>query len=174
MFRHTVEEPNFILFRGFDDQFWVPHSRNTTVDRSDVEAVPALKILASSPEAGIYAIKTDKGRQIFIMGHSEYDRDTLKKEYLRDLDAGVDIPGSPKNYFPNDDPTQSSPCHLAILRQSALCQLAELFCLPDRPLRHPGDSSGPPHRRLNAKKTASLRVGVRRLSFFIPPGSTAP
>lgn len=106
VFRHTVEEPNFMLFRGFDDQFWVPHSRNTTVDRSDVEAVPALKILASSPEAGIYAIKTDKGRQIFIMGHSEYDRDTLKKEYLRDLDAGVDIQ-LPKNYFPNDDPTQS-------------------------------------------------------------------
>ena len=108
VFRHTVEEPNFMLFRGFDDQFWVPHSRNTTVDRSDVEAVPALKILASSPEAGIYAIKTDKGRQIFIMGHSEYDRDTLKKEYLRDLDAGVDIQ-LPQNYFPNDDPTQSPP-----------------------------------------------------------------
>ena len=106
VFRHTVEEPNFMFFRGFDDQFWVPHSRNTTVDRADVEAVPALKILASSPEAGIYAIKTDKGRQIFIMGHSEYDRDTLKKEYLRDLDAGVDIQ-LPKNYFPNDDPTQS-------------------------------------------------------------------
>ena len=108
VFRHTVEEPNFMLFRGFDDQFWVPHSRNTTVDRSDVEAVPALKILASSPEAGIYAIKTDKGRQIFIMGHSEYDRDTLKKEYLRDVEAGVDIQ-LPKNYFPNDDPTQSPP-----------------------------------------------------------------
>ena len=108
VFRHTVEEPNFMLFRGFDDQFWVPHSRNTTVDRADVEAVPALKILASSPEAGIYAIKTDKGRQIFIMGHSEYDRDTLKKEYLRDVDAGVDIQ-LPQNYFPNDDPTQSPP-----------------------------------------------------------------
>ena len=108
VFRHTVEEPNFMLFRGFDDQFWVPHSRNTTVDRSDVEAVPALKILASSPEAGIYAIKTDKGRQIFIMGHSEYDRDTLKKEYLRDVEAGVDIQ-LPKNYFPHDDPAQSPP-----------------------------------------------------------------
>ena len=108
VFHHTVEEPNFMLFRGFDDQFWVPHSRNTTVDRSDVEAVPALKILASSPEAGIYAIKTDKGRQIFIMGHSEYDRDTLKKEYLRDVEAGVDIQ-LPKNYFPHDDPAQSPP-----------------------------------------------------------------
>ena len=103
VFRHTVEEPNFMLFRGFDDQFWVPHSRNTTVDRADVEAVPALKILASSPEAGIYAIKTDKGRQIFIMGHSEYDRDTLKKEYLRDVEAGVDIQ-LPKNYFPQRRP----------------------------------------------------------------------
>ena len=108
VFRHTVEEPNFMLFRGFDDQFWVPHSRNTTVDRSDVEAVPALKILASSPEAGIYAMKTDKGRQIFSMGHSEYDRDTLKKEYLRDVEAGVDIQ-LPNNYFPHDDPAQSPP-----------------------------------------------------------------
>ena len=105
MFRHTVEEPNFILFRGFDDQFWVPHSRNTTVDRSDIEAVPELKILASSEEAGIYAVKTDKGRQIYIMGHSEYDRDTLKKEYLRDVSAGVPIQ-LPENYFPNNDPAR--------------------------------------------------------------------
>ena len=105
VFRHTVEEPNFILFRGFDDQFWVPHSRNTTVAREDVEAVPELKILASSKEAGIYAIKTDKGRQIYIMGHSEYDRDTLKKEYLRDIAAGVPIQ-PPEHYFPNNDPSQ--------------------------------------------------------------------
>ena len=105
VFRHTMEEPNFILFRGFDDQFWVPHSRNTTVAREDVEAVPELKILASSKEAGIYAIKTDKGRQIYIMGHSEYDRDTLKKEYLRDIAAGVPIQ-PPEHYFPNNDPSQ--------------------------------------------------------------------
>jgi homoserine O-succinyltransferase len=105
VFRHKVEDPNFILFRGFDDEFWVPHSRNTTVAREDIEAVPALKILAASPEAGVYAVKTANGRQVFLMGHAEYDRDTLKKEYLRDVAAGVDI-HLPANYFPHDDPTQ--------------------------------------------------------------------
>ena len=91
VFRHQVEDPNFILFRGFDDTFWVPHSRNTTVDRADIEAVPGLKVLADSEEAGVYAVKTPRGRQVFLMGHAEYDRDTLKKEYLRDVAAGVDI-----------------------------------------------------------------------------------
>ena len=108
VFEHTVEDPNFILFRGFDDTFWVPHSRNTTVDRADIEAVPELKILASSPEAGVYAVKTDQGRQVFLMGHAEYDRDTLRKEYMRDLAAGVDIQ-LPKHYFPNDDPNKKPP-----------------------------------------------------------------
>ena len=106
VFRHTLEDPNFILFRGFDDMFWVPHSRNTTIDRSDVEAVPELKILSASPEAGIYAIKTDQGRQVFLMGHAEYDRDTLKNEYLRDVAAGVNIK-IPENYFPDDDPAKT-------------------------------------------------------------------
>ena len=105
VFQHTVEDPNFIIFRGFDDQFWVPHSRNTTVDRADIEAAPELKILADSPEAGVYAVKTAQGRQVFLMGHAEYDRDTLKKEYLRDLAAGVDIQ-LPKHYFPGDDPAK--------------------------------------------------------------------
>ena len=106
VFEHTVEDPNFILFRGFDDRFQVPHSRHTTVDRADIEAVPELKVLASSPEAGVYAVKTDGGRQIFLMGHAEYDRDTLKKEYLRDVAAGADIQ-LPKHYFPNDNPAQT-------------------------------------------------------------------
>lgn len=105
VFEHTVEDPNFILFRGFDDTFWVPHSRNTTVDRADIEAVPALKIMASSPEAGVYAVKTDGGRQVFLMGHAEYDWDTLYREYTRDLAAGIDIQ-VPRHYFPGDDPTK--------------------------------------------------------------------
>ena len=105
VFQHTVEDPNYILFRGFDDRFWVPHSRNTTVDRADIEAVPGLKVLAASPEAGVYAVKSPEGRQVFLMGHAEYDRDTLKKEYLRDLAAGVDI-RLPRNYFPGDDPAR--------------------------------------------------------------------
>ena len=105
VFEHTVEDPNFILFRGFDDRFWVPHSRNTTVDRADIEAVPGLKVLAASPEAGVYAVKTEGGRQVYLLGHAEYDRDTLKKEYLRDVAAGVDIQ-LPQHYFPHDDPEQ--------------------------------------------------------------------
>jgi homoserine O-succinyltransferase len=106
VFEHTVEDPNFILFRGFDDTFWVPHSRNTTVDRADIEAVPGLKVMSASQEAGVYAVKTDQCRQVFLMGHAEYDRDTLQKEYLRDLQAGVDIQ-VPRHYFPGDDPSKA-------------------------------------------------------------------
>lgn len=102
VFEHTLEDPNFILFRGFDDVFMVPHSRNTTVERTDIEAIPGLKILSSSNEAGVYAVKNDGCSQVFLMGHAEYDRDTLRREYLRDLNAGIDIQ-IPKNYFPDDD-----------------------------------------------------------------------
>ena len=105
VFKHTVEDPNFILFRGFDDKFWVPHSRNTTVAREDIEAVEGLKVLSASPEAGVYAVKSPESKQVFLMGHAEYDADTLKKEYLRDVAAGVDIQ-LPKNYFVEDDPAQ--------------------------------------------------------------------
>ena len=103
VFEHTVVDPNYILFRGFDDTFLVPHSRNTTVIREDIEAVEGLKVLAASPEAGVYAVKNEGSSQVFLMGHLEYDRDTLKREYVRDVAAGVDIQ-IPKNYFPDDDP----------------------------------------------------------------------
>lgn len=102
VFRHRLTHKRSILFRGFDDEFLVPHSRHTGICREDVAAVPALKILAESPEAGIYAISTRGGRQIFITGHSEYDADTLATEYLRDKKAGLDTP-LPVNYFPNND-----------------------------------------------------------------------
>ncbi|MBP3523930.1 MAG: homoserine O-succinyltransferase [Clostridia bacterium] len=105
VFEHKVERRSSMLLRGFDDTFFVPHSRHTTIARADVETVPQLKILASSPEAGIYAIATDKGRQIFITGHSEYDAETLRLEYERDKKAGLPI-DVPKNYFPNDDDTK--------------------------------------------------------------------
>ena len=105
VFEHTLEDPNYILFRGFDDTFMVPHSRNTTVIREDIEAVEGLKVLASSPEAGVYAVKNEGSSQVFLMGHLEYDRDTLKREYLRDVNAGIDIQ-LPKNYFPDNDPTR--------------------------------------------------------------------
>ena len=83
----------------------VPQSRYTSVRREDVEAVDALKILASSEETGVYAISTNNGRQIFITGHSEYDATTLRDEYFRDCEKGLDIQ-IPKNYFPDDDPTK--------------------------------------------------------------------
>lgn len=108
IFPHTVERKTSILFRGFDEVFNVPQSRHTTVNRADIEAVPALKILASSEMAGVYAVSTDKGRQIFITGHSEYDACTLKDEYERDKAAGLPIE-IPYNYFPNDDPTRTPP-----------------------------------------------------------------
>lgn len=103
VYKHTAEYKKSILLRGFDDEFWVPHSRNTTVLREDIEAVPELRILASSEKAGVYIISTENGKQIYVTGHSEYDADTLKNEYLRDLAAGID-PKLPENYFPDDDP----------------------------------------------------------------------
>ena len=103
VYPHRVNYKRSILFRGFDDVFMVPQSRHTTVRTEDVLAVPGLKLLASSEETGVYAIATDGGRQVFITGHSEYDADTLKNEYLRDLAAGLN-PIIPKNYFPDDDP----------------------------------------------------------------------
>ena len=106
IFPHKADYKRSILFRGFDDVFMVPHSRHTTVDRADIEAVPSLKILASSEEAGVFAISTKNGRQIFVTGHAEYDADTLKKEYVRDVNAGKPIE-VPKNYFPNDDPKRA-------------------------------------------------------------------
>ena len=103
VFHHKVDYKKSILFRGFDDDFLVPQSRHTTVLREDIEAVSDLKILASSEEAGVYAVTSKKGKQIFITGHSEYDADTLKGEYLRDLSQGKPIK-IPVNYFPGDNP----------------------------------------------------------------------
>ena len=105
VFPHVVERRSSILLRGFDDVFMVPHSRHTTILREEVANVPALKILASSPQAGIYAMATDQGRQVFVTGHSEYDADTLEREYLRDKAAGLPI-AVPENYYPDDDDAQ--------------------------------------------------------------------
>ena len=104
VFEHQIDHKGSILFRGFDDTFMVPHSRHTTIDAEDILKVPQLKILSTSKEAGVYALATDRGRQIFITGHSEYDADTLNKEYLRDKNAGLPIE-VPVNYFPGDDDT---------------------------------------------------------------------
>ncbi len=120
VYEHEAEYKQSILFRGFDDRFWVPHSRHTTVRREDVEAVPGLQILSSSNEAGVYCIYDKKHKHFFVTGHSEYDADTLEQEYLRDLNAGKPIT-IPKNYYPNDDPSQSP-----IVRWRAHANL--LFC----------------------------------------------
>ena len=103
VFPTTADYKRSILLRGFDDTFMVPQSRHTTVKTEDIKAVPELRILASSEETGVYAAMTEKGRQIFITGHSEYDADTLAEEYFRDKSEGkpIDIP---KNYFPDDNP----------------------------------------------------------------------
>ncbi len=109
IFPHKVTHKGSILFRGFDDTFMVPHSRHTAIRKEDVLAVPSLKILAESEKAGVYAISNDGGRQIFITGHSEYDVDTLEKEYLRDKNAGLPI-RVPENYYPDDDDTKRPVC----------------------------------------------------------------
>ncbi len=103
VFPHTVDYKKSILFRGFDDIFYVPQSRYTTVDTSDIKAVPELKVLSSSKQCGAYAVSNKGGSQIFITGHSEYDADTLKNEYLRDKAAGLNTE-IPQNYFKDNDP----------------------------------------------------------------------
>ena len=105
VYPHKADYKRAILLRGFDDEFWVPHSRHTTVLREDVEKIPGMKIIASSEEAGVYITLNKEGRQIFVTGHSEYDVDTLEKEYLRDKAAGIPI-HVPVNYYPNDDETK--------------------------------------------------------------------
>ena len=105
VYKHHLDYKTGMLFRGFDDEFYVPHSRNTTVYREDIEAIPELKILASSDEAGVFCVKSENDRQIFVTGHSEYDWDTLLKEYERDKKAGLN-PDVPEHYFPDDDDTR--------------------------------------------------------------------
>ena len=105
VFPHKANYKKSILLRGFDDTFYMPHSRHTTVRREDVMNEPALKLLASSPAAGPVIMSTKNGRQIFVTGHAEYDQYTLDKEYRRDLMANKPIK-CPVNYYPYDDPTQ--------------------------------------------------------------------
>ena len=102
VYPHKADYKRAILLRGFDDTFMVPHSRHTTVLREDIEKVWDLRIIASSDQAGVYAVQTKGGRQIFVTGHSEYDAETLRNEYLRDKNLGLPI-HLPENYFPNDD-----------------------------------------------------------------------
>lgn len=108
VFAHKVVDPRVPLVRGFDDVFLAPHSRHTGTSRADVEACPDLELLSYSDVAGPYVALSHDGRRVFVMGHSEYDRDTLKEEYLRDVGKGLAIK-VPCGYFPDDDPEQTPP-----------------------------------------------------------------
>ena len=103
IFEHEADYKKSILLRGFDDKFYLPHSRHTTVKREDIEKSGKIRIIASSPEAGPSIMMTPGGRQIFITGHAEYDAYTLDKEYKRDLALGKEIE-MPVNYYPGNDP----------------------------------------------------------------------
>ena len=103
VFRHKVNRKTSKLVRGFDTEFYAPHSRYTEVRAEDIKKVKDLEILAESPDAGVYIVTTKGGRRIFVTGHSEYDADTLLNEYIRDVNKGIN-PDVPKNYFPGDNP----------------------------------------------------------------------
>ncbi|MDO4183040.1 MAG: homoserine O-succinyltransferase [Coriobacteriia bacterium] len=105
VFDHKVLKPHSPLMRGFNDTFPAPHSRHTEVHAADIEANPELELVAVSDEAGVYIAKSVDSRRFFVFGHPEYDRNTLKAEYERDVAAGLPI-AMPKHYFPHDDPTQ--------------------------------------------------------------------
>jgi homoserine O-succinyltransferase len=105
IYRHSVLERNHPLVRGFDDVFWAPHSRHTTLDEARLAKHKEIQILATSKEAGVYLAASQNGRQVFVTGHSEYDERTLLDEYTRDIAAGADVQ-LPVNYFQGDDPEQ--------------------------------------------------------------------
>ena len=118
VFEHKIEYNNSQLLKGFDDIFMVPHSRHTTIERSNIESDENLQILASSDDAGVYIVANKNGRQYFITGHSEYDRNTLAEEYLRDIEKGLEI-DVPCNYFPENNPEKephfSWGCHANLM-----------------------------------------------------------
>ncbi len=108
IFEHRVMNPLHKLVRGFDESFWAPHSRHTTIHKEDVEAIAELEILAESDEAGVFLIASRDGRTIYVSGHAEYDADTLSREYKRDVAKGMKIE-VPKNYYPGNDPSKVPP-----------------------------------------------------------------
>ena len=103
IYKHTLNNPKNKLFRGFDEVYNAPHSRYTEIKKEDIDKVDDLEILSESEEAGVYVVASKNMKQIFVTGHSEYDKNTLKKEYTRDKEKGLEI-GVPINYFKNDDP----------------------------------------------------------------------
>ncbi len=108
IFKHKVINKRKMLLRGFDDEFYAPHSRWTTIDEADIKACKDLEILATSKEAGVYIVTSKKGKRIFVTGHSEYDALTLHEEYIRDLGKGI-TDTMPQNYYPDNDPKRKPP-----------------------------------------------------------------
>ncbi len=105
VFKHRVSDNKIPIFRGFDDEYFVPHSRHTEIRKEDIDRVPELEIISTSEDSGVNMLMAKNGRQFFITGHSEYSRNTLSNEYFRDLKKKLPIE-IPKNYFPNDDPAE--------------------------------------------------------------------
>jgi homoserine O-succinyltransferase len=105
IYKHHILNKKSPLFRGFDDVYYAPHSRATEITREQILECPDLELMAESDEAGVGVVKSVDSRQFFVLYHSEYDADTLKLEYERDLAKGMD-PIIPVNYFPDDDPTK--------------------------------------------------------------------
>ncbi len=108
VFEHIILNPLHPILRGFDDTFKIPHSRYTGVVEKDIDKHPKLEILAKSDEAGVAIVCSKNGREFYILGHAEYDRDTLAREYFRDINKGLEIK-VPKHYFPDDNPCASPP-----------------------------------------------------------------
>lgn len=108
IYSHKILKPHHPLMRGFDDTFQIPHSRYTGVNEEDIKKCLGLEILAVSDKAGVTVVSNKTGRQVFITGHAEYDRETLANEYFRDKNKGID-PNVPYNYFPDDDASQTPP-----------------------------------------------------------------
>ncbi len=106
VYEHRLLLPTHPLVRGFDEIFYAPHSRYTGVAQAEIERVPSLDLLAVSDEAGVYLAAEKGGRRVYVTGHSEYDRDTLEREYRRDAGKGLDI-RPPCNYYPGDDPLKA-------------------------------------------------------------------
>lgn len=104
VFNHTINDPSFPLFRGFDDEFYAPHSRHTMIKAEEINKNPELKILSQSDEAGVYIVSSRGGREFYVTGHSEYSPLTLHDEYVRDMTKGMDIVELPKNYYKDDNP----------------------------------------------------------------------
>jgi homoserine O-succinyltransferase len=104
VFKHTLNEPLLPIFRGFDDEFFVPHSRHTEIRREDILKVPGIRLISESRDAGVYMVMTRGGRELFVTGHSEYSPGTLDDEYKRDLSKGLPI-SLPENYYRDNDPS---------------------------------------------------------------------